>query len=402
MAMQVPIDADAARRTTLDLAEAVTLPAQAYTDPAVLDWEQKHFFERSWVCLGRSADLAQPGDRRAVPVGRGSVLVVRDGDGALRGFHNTCRHRGHEVLACTSEVTNNRFLTCPYHSWTYGLDGALKAAPDFKDRADFDPSDPDHGLVPVRLAEWGGWAFANLSGDASELDAHLGNLADLCAPWELERLVVAAGHDYVIRSNWKIAVENYHECYHCSTIHPELCQVTPPDSGEAYHPTGAWVGGSMELMDHAETMSLDGRSFGVPLRELDAKQRREVYYFGLFPNLLISLHPDYVMTHRLRPISPGETWIECQWLFPPEAWDRPDFSPTYAAEFWDITNKEDWGACESVQRAVAGPGYRQGPFAPMEDDVWQFAAMVARGYLSGGKIEPVASPESSPRELSNR
>lgn len=155
----------------------------------------------------------------------------------------------------------------------------------------------------------------------------------------------------------------------------------------------------MELMDFAETMSLDGKSFGVPFRGLNEKQRREIYYFGLFPNLLISLHPDYIMTHRLQPLSPGETWVECNWLFPPEALERKDFTPIYASEFWDITNREDWNACESVQRAVVGPGYRQAPFAPMEDDVWQFATMVARGYLSGGKIGPVGPAATARYEI---
>lgn len=387
-----PIDAALVELTAGDFSQARTLPADAYLSPEVLDWEKKHFFERGWVCLGRSSELAHPGDQKAIPVGRGSVLIVRGRDGVLRGFHNTCRHRGHEVLYCTGEVTNRRNVQCPYHSWTYDLDGTFKMAPDFKDHANFDPSDPENSLVPVRIDEWGGWMFSNLSGDALVLQDYLGNLADLCAPWETERLVKKAGHEYMIESNWKIAVENYHECYHCTNIHPELCMVTPPESGRAYEPTGAWVGGSMELMDFAETMSLDGKSYGVPLRNLDQRQRREVYYFGIFPNLLISLHPDYVMTHRLQPLESGRTWVECNWLFPPEALERPDFTPDYASEFWDVTNREDWDACESVQRSVGSPGYRQGPFAPMEDDVWQFAAMVARGYLAGGYAGPVEIP----------
>jgi Rieske 2Fe-2S family protein len=393
---EFPIDKALIERTARDAREALTLPADAYTSADVFEWEKKHFFEKGWVCLGRSSELANAGDQKAVPVGRGSVLIVRGKDGVLRGFHNTCRHRGHEVAYCSNEVMNKKALQCPYHSWTYDLEGKFKMAPDFKDHSGFDPSDPANDLVPVRVDEWGGWVFANMSGEATDLRSYLGNLADLCAPWEPERLVWGAGHEYVIKANWKIATENYHECYHCSNIHPELCQVTPPESGEGYEPTGAWVGGSMVLMDFAETMSLDGKSFGVPFRGLNEKQRREVYYFGLFPNLLISLHPDYVMTHRMQPLSPSETWVECNWLFPPEALERSDFSPTYASEFWDITNMEDWHACESVQRSVGSPGYRQGPFAPMEDDVWQFATMVARGYLAGGVSGPVGLAKDSP------
>jgi Rieske 2Fe-2S family protein len=135
-------------------------------------------------------------------------------------------------------------------------------------------------------------------------------------------------------------------------------------------------------------MSLSGQSLGVPIRGLDATQRREVYYFGLFPNLLISLHPDYVMTHRMEPRGPGETWVECSWLFPPESRAREGFTPAYASEFWDLTNREDWHACESVQRGLASSGARQGPFAWSEDEVHAFMALVADAYLTGRATVP--------------
>jgi glycine betaine catabolism A len=122
----------------------------------------------------------------------------------------------------------------------------------------------------------------------------------------------------------------------------------------------------------------------VPIPGLDAGARRQVFYLALFPNLLLSLHPDYLMTHRLEPLGPGRTRVECRWLFPPEAWERPGFDPSYAEEFWDLTNTQDWGACESVQRGIAGRGYRQAPFSELEDEVWQFAALVATGYAEGG------------------
>jgi glycine betaine catabolism A len=197
-----------------------------------------------------------------------------------------------------------------------------------------------------------------------------------------------------LAANWKIVVENYHECYHCPEIHPELCLVTPPRSGRALAATGMWMGGSMDLRDDAETMSLSGRSSGAPLRGLDADERRQVLYFALFPNLLLSLHPDYVMTHRIEPLAPDRTRIECHWLFPPEARQREDFDPSYAAEFWDLTNTQDWAACESVQRGASSRGYRQAPLSELEDEVWQFLALVARGYLEGrtpDRVPPVGN-----------
>jgi Rieske 2Fe-2S family protein len=153
----------------------------------------------------------------------------------------------------------------------------------------------------------------------------------------------------------------------------------------------------MELKAFAETMSLTGASEGVRIRGLSDRQAREVYYFGLFPNLLISLHPDYVMTHRFEPLGPGRSKVECQWLFPPEARERPGFSPAYASEFWDITNREDWLACESVYRGLKSEGFRQGPFAWSEDEVHIFMAMVARAYLDGVAAPP---PQVHRRDVS--
>ena len=244
--------------------------------------------------------------------------------------------------------------------------------------------DPREETGDRRGAEWQGWHFANASGDAPTFEEHAGNLEELVRSYGCEELVVAARRDYQIAANWKILAENYHECYHCSSIHPELCKVSPPKSGEDHEAQGAWIGGSMELEDHAETMSLDGKSHAPKLPRLTEGQDHTVYYFQLFPNLLISLHPDYVMTHRLRPLAPDRTAVECEWLFSKEAVEQEGFDPSYASDFWDITNGQDWGACEGVQRGVSSRGYRQGPLSPDESTSGKFVATVARGYLEGG------------------
>ncbi len=376
-----PIDASKLQSVLAPtLGASRTLPAEAYLSQAMFDWEQERFFEGSWVCVGRAEDLGEPGDQEAIRIGREGILLLRDRDARLRAFYNVCRHRGHELLE-PGESRNLRAIKCPYHAWVYSLDGALAGAPRLGEVAGFDKA--DYPLIPVRVEEWHGFVFVNPSGDAPAFADHVGNLDELIAPWEAERLFTAERHEYVIQANWKGIAENYHECYHCPSIHPALCKVTPADSGENLPATGAWVGGSMELEDHAETMSLSGKSDGVPIRGLGPKERREVYYFGLFPNLLLSLHPDYVMAHRMEPLGPGETRVECSWLFPPEAKERTGFDSAYAAEFWDITNREDWSACESVQRGLASRGQRPGPFAWSEDEVHAFMAMVARGYADG-------------------
>jgi glycine betaine catabolism A len=362
-----------------------TLPAEAYTSQDVFAWETEHFFEAGWVCVGRADDLVEAGDQKAFRVGEEGVLVARGQDGTLRAFSNTCRHRGHELLA-PREHRNLRAIKCPYHAWVYGLDGRLQGAPRFGEMPGFDKG--DYPLIEGRIAEWHGWIFVNPTGDALPFDTYVGNLDELLEPWEIGRMFVAAGHDYVVRANWKTITENYHECYHCPSIHPALCEVTPVDSGENFAHDGLWVGGNMRLKDFAQTMSLSGESHGVRLRGLNDDQAREVFYFGLFPNLLISLHPDYVMTHRVEPLGPSESRVECSWLFPPEVRDIAGFSPDYAREFWDVTNKEDWAACESVTRGLRSAGFRQGPFAWSEDEVHVFMAMVARGYVDGRASTP--------------
>jgi Rieske 2Fe-2S family protein len=242
-----------------------------------------------------------------------------------------------------------------------------------------------------RVVEWQGWLFVNAGGDAPTFELHAGNLEDLIRNYDCKDLVVAARHDYQIAANWKILVENYHECYHCSSIHPELCEVSPPTSGgDNLEPEGAWIGGPMDLYEGVETMSVDGKSHAPNLPRLTEGQDRTVYYYQLFPNLLISLHPDYVMTHRLKPLAPDRTAVECEWLFSKEAVESEEFDPSYASEFWDITNCQDWHACEAVQRGVSSRGYRRGPLSPREDAVYQFITMVANGYLEGGVARPAS------------
>jgi Rieske 2Fe-2S family protein len=365
-----------------------TLPAAAYTDEAVFTWELEHFLERSWVCVGRSDGLAGAGDQRAVSLGRESALLVRGEDGTLRAFYNVCRHRGHELME-VGVARCRKFIRCPYHAWAYGLDGELKGAPGFGEAGGFEKS--GHSLVPMRVVEWHGWLFANTSGDAPPLEEHAGNLTEMIQNYSCGELIVAARRDYEVLANWKILAENYHECYHCSSIHPELCEISPPTSGgNNMEPEGAWIGGPMDLYEGVETMSLDGRSHAPNLPHLAEGQDRTVYYFQLFPNLLISLHPDYVLTHRLHPLAPDLTRVECEWLFSREAVGTEGFDPSYASEFWDLTNGQDWRACESVQRGVSSRGYRRGPLSPREDAVYQLITMVAKGYLEGRVSRPAS------------
>ena len=374
-----PLPVDGLDDALLPFGHSRLLPRPAYVDQSVFDWEQRHFLRGGWMCVARSEDVRRVGDQHAREAGGAGVFLTRAEDGALRGFANACRHRGHELLPC-GETRNRPIVVCPYHSWSYRLDGSLRHAPRFDQWDAFDAS--DNGLVELPTEEWHGLVFVDSSGEAPPLDEHLTGLEAFVAGHEPERLQEAAHHDYVVEANWKIVIENYQECYHCAVIHPELCVVSPPSSGENYRlaDRGAWVGGWMALRDDAITMSLTGQSGGTVLRGLEGRSRREVVYLVLFPNVLLSLHPDYVMTHVLTPLGPGRTGVRCSWSFSPEDRDRPGFDPSFAVDFWDITNRQDWAACESVQRGITSEHWTPGQLAPDEDGVYQFVTMVARGY----------------------
>ena len=270
-------------------------------DPDVFDWEQDVFFESSWVCLGRSSDLPATGDHKAVRVG--SETCCWSGTATRSTRSSTCAG-----TAATS-FSSRHVLERPGHQVPLprvGLrsrwppEGELPATARSPFRA------RRHSrLAPLRTQEWNGWVFVNASGDAPDFSDHCGSLDSLTKHHESARLAAVARHR--LRGGGKLEdrPENYHECYHCPQIHPELCRVTSPDSGTDDASDGAWAGGSMDLFDHAVTMSITGESAGKILRGLDASQSRKVaYYYSLWPNLLISLHPDYVMTHRLEPLAP--------------------------------------------------------------------------------------------------
>jgi len=338
------------------------LPAAAYTSEEVLAWERRHLYAGTWTCLGRLDELLAGGTtQRATFVGDVSVLLVRDGE-CVRSFANTCRHRGHELLA-EGAASTRQSIVCPYHAWTYRLGGDLQAAPGFRAQDGFDGD--EHHLVELPVAVWAGWVFGHGRlplghPDLVPFEQHLGGLAPIAERYAPADLVLGDRHTYEIAANWKVVAENYHECYHCPLIHPELCQVSPPTSGENYDLPGSWVGGAMELRNGMATMSLTGESGGRPIPGVPADR---VEYLHLLPNLLVSAHPDYVMTHRLVPLAPGRTWIECSWYFVPDAAGAaPD--PAYAVEFWDLTNRQDWTACESVQRGLASPHFAPAPSRP--------------------------------------
>ena len=351
------------------------LPTGAYVDAAVFAWEQEHVFGGGWVAAAHASAVRAPGAQRAVRIAGHEVLLVRSEDGALRGFANACRHRGHELLA-VAESACRMSVRCPYHGWTYDLDGALRRS---TGGADLDAD--EFALAPMTVAEHLGWVFVNAGSPAEPITAVFSGLDEILGPYDACALVPCARHEYVVEANWKVLHENYQECLHCSRIHPELCRVSPPDSGDNVAPGPSWVGGWMDLAASAETMSMSGRPIAAPLPRLDGHGRRRVGYFALLPNLLVSAHPDYVLTHRLEPLAPDRTRVECEWLVASDAAATPGFDPADAVELWDITNRQDWAACESVQRGLSSSHQVPGPLMPREDAVAHVVAWFACAYL---------------------
>ena len=371
-----PLPAAEVARAGAPFGQSTMLPRGAYQDDQVLAWEREHLLD-GWVCVGRSTEIPATG-MRAESIGRSGVLLVRDPDGTLRAFENACRHRGHELLPCGSGSSKSRAIVCPYHAWSYRHDGSMIGAPGFRDVPGFDPS--TYSLKPVRSQEWHGWVFVDVSGEAPDFSGHVGQLADVVERYDAGSLVTPVIHEYDVEANWKVIIENYQECYHCANIHPELCRVSPPDSGDNIELEGNWIGGNMDLRTSAATMSLNGHSEGTVMARLDEVESRSVMYIAVMPNLLISLHPDYIMSHLLTPMTPDRTRIRCSWAFPPEVAEREGFDPSYAVDFWDLTNRQDWAACEAVQRGMKTPSYEPGPLAPSEDGVYHFTQLMARAY----------------------
>jgi Rieske 2Fe-2S family protein len=380
----LPLSSADLLRTREPLERATQLPGAAFTDPAVLEWELAELFGAGWIGVGHVDQVRERGDYLMVELGGESVIVVADDDGLPRAFLNTCRHRGARLV--DAPEGHLRRLTCPYHAWSYGFDGSLRSAPFTEGLEGFEPA--CFGLHPVRLAVVEGLMLADLSGRAAAPDAHVGDLRPHLARYRLGELRRAQRIVYEVGANWKAIAQNYNECLHCPGVHPELNRLSHYLSGEDVDGDGAWCGGSMALRDGFETMGTDGATHGrPPIAGLGEEDLRSVLYFALFPNVLVSLHPDYVMLHTLWPRAADRTEVVCEWFFEPATMATEGFDPSDAVAFWDQVNREDWRVCELTQRGMSTSAFTPGRYTTQEGDVHDFDVMVADRYL-----EALASP----------
>jgi Rieske 2Fe-2S family protein len=342
---------------------AWTLPREYYASQAVFSSEAERIFYAGWVCVGRAEQIARPGDYFLAQLIGESIIVVRDREGQAHAFFNVCRHRGTRM--CTEE--SGHFagsIQCPYHAWTYGLDGHLLAARHMQETPGFDKR--DYPLRSIALAEWEGFLFLNLAPDPEPFERVFAPLIDKFPAWRMPTLRRARRIEYDVQANWKLIVQNYSECYHCPLIHPALDRLSPSTSGRNDMSEGLFLGGYMTLNTAFDSMTTDGHTVRPPVGDVAGADLGRVYYYSIFPNMLLSLHPDYVMAHTLWPLGVGRTRVVCEWHFDPATMAAPGFDPSDAVEFWDMTNRQDWHVCELSQLGVSSIGYTPGPYANAE------------------------------------
>jgi Rieske 2Fe-2S family protein len=346
-----------------------TLPAHYYTDAAWFRRELERIHCDMWLYAGRAATIPAPGDYFVFEMGDASVLVVRDECGAIYAHHNVCRHRG--TLLCSGGGGRlPGHIRCPYHSWTYRLDGTLAHAPHMEKVAGF--SEGDHSLARVPVAIWAGHIFVNLAARPLPFSEHLAGLDARFVHWPMEEMRVAERRAYDLRANWKLVIQNYHECLHCPTAHPQLQRQSHYLSGENEPPQPTYLGARMDLRPGVATLSTSDAPRRAPFAALDEQERRSVYYYALLPNLLLNLHPDYVVTFRLLPRAVDRTEIVCEWLFHQDEIAQRGFDPSDAVEFWDLTNRQDWELSDLAQAGIRTRGYRPGPYSNREELLMAF------------------------------
>jgi choline monooxygenase len=329
---------------TPDLARAATIPARWYTDPVFLDAERTRVFSRTWQCVGQAAWAAAPGDYFACDIAGEPVLVARGKDDRLRAFSNVCRHRGALLAESRGHA---QVIRCPYHAWTYTLDGRLFSQPEFEGVENWDPA--GICLPEYRVETWGPFVFVNLDPAAPPLAELLGaipnEIAALGCP--IDKLQFSYRRDYTIECNWKVYVDNYLEGYHLPVAHPSLFREL--DYGQY----------RVETHRHysSQIASIRAGGAGEPRRYEFADSTRTALYYWIFPNFMLNVYPDNLSSNIILPLGPDRTLTIFEWF---------SFGGEVAQatiDFSDEIQQEDIRICESVQKGLQSRSYTQGRFS---------------------------------------
>jgi choline monooxygenase len=398
----------AATRRPVSLAE--TLLPEAYTSETFFSVERERVFGSSWVAVGCSAELREPGAAKVVDVAGRSVFVVRKQDGALRAFYNVCRHRGTRLLAA-GERRVKRFIRCPYHSWAYDLDGACIGTPLFTDsdipvaqQAAFDMQDvaafdrADYGLLPVGVDEWGPLVFVNLDPDCEPLADHLGDLPARTAGYRLPEWRIARTGEYEIKANYKLVAENFTEYYHLPWVHPGLVKVSPMEAHHRWQGAGMYVGfGTSPIAPDTEE---GGWQSGLaPMGGLSDADATSARFVWLFPNVAVNILPNHVFVILARPAAPGLTYETTYLLTHPESAEAAGAEEAVdgIASFWDAVNREDIEIVERVQAGLASTPFPGGRLCyRFEESVHRFQNMVIDRMVGKRRVPPGDDAEMVP------
>ena len=384
-----------------------TLPRDHYLSDSIFEQEKERIFCREWFCVGREEEVPNPGDYLLVDVAGESVFLLRAREGELRAHYNVCRHRGSQLVIGTQakgdaggvslDVDPGRVagptgnfpsgIRCPYHAWTYNLDGTLRTAPFLDEESGFRKEELP--LHRVGIDTWGGFIFLNLTpqetGEGRTLAAQLGGAPDRLKRYPLRELRIARRIVYRVEANWKVLLENYNECYHCGPVHPELCRVVP-----AFRQKGGseldWNRG-VPHREGAWTFTLSGTTSRKPFPELNEDERVRHKGELIYPNFMLSLSAEHAAAFTLWPAGPSRTSVICDFLFHPSEIGASGFDPMDAVDFWDITNRQDWVICESVQRGMGSRMFKFGYYAPMES-----LSLDIRRYIAE-RIPPLTARE---------
>ena len=361
-----------------------SLPQPFYNDPAFYGADLDGIFHRRWLLAGFECEIAQPGDYLTFDVGRSSIVVLRDGVGRVRAFFNTCRHRGSKI--CLTERGNARKLTCPYHQWTYDLDGRLFRANRMHNG--FDPS--AISLKPVSVETLEGMIYVCLAEEAPSFAPYRDALLPYLKPYELRDVKVAHTQVLVEKANWKLVVENSRECYHCPSRHPEFVKSffldyrTPTLESDpkivafwdkcraAGLPSGSERGEEFEISrlrfnDGALSITMDGKP--AVAKRLGAAPDWHIgtVRWEHFPSMFGHVFADYAFFFRLLPIGPEETLVTAKWLVHRLAEEGRDYDLENLIKVWAVTNEQDRDLVERNQEGVNSIGYQPGPYSQQSE-----------------------------------
>ena len=344
-----------------------TLDGADYTGQATYDEERERIWFDGWVCVGRSSEVERAGDFIVRDLLGESIVVTRDGAGRPRAFYNVCAHRGTQLVDTAPDCGHvNKVFKCPYHAWSYDLEGRLVGTPNVHDDELFDRG--DYPLHTVAADEYAGFLFVSLAGQPEPLITSLKASVETITDFDRYRmgdLRLGARIVYEVKANWKIVVENYNECLHCPQIHPELVQVVPLFRfGEVWDEEIRDDGNRM--VDGATSFTISGTSELPKLPGLQPEDYEMYYGSYEFPNLMLNLHPDCGMYYIAYPKGPNHTTVVSEFLFRPETIDGPNFKPEPVIELWDLISRQDWEVCQRAQTGVGSRAFTTGIY-PRQD-----------------------------------